>query len=147
MLNKRRFTEQIDWLSKYFMVEISWEIHGEELWRRFEDRDQEVWDKAVEQMPENWKPTFAEKFPCENTFIQFYEMNLPDKEPVDFPSMDDLERQAKEGKHKHYLRLIKGLLAGKIRIDDPRVLRCLKEQGKHPTYKRFDPKRRIFEKI
>ena len=69
------------------------------------------------------------------------------REETGFPSMEDLEKQAKEGKHKRYLRLINGLLDGKIRMDDPRVLRCLKEQVKHFRYKRYDPERRIFEKI
>lgn len=140
MLNEQRFREQMNFLSTLFMRELPVELLNE-YWREFHQREQQIWDKTIEQATRE-----ETRFPMISVLRQYYEMNMPGRPDPEFPTDEDLEKAAKTGKHKYYLGLIRGLYEGRIQIDDPRVLRCLKKQGSNPAFKRFDPKRRIFEK-
>jgi hypothetical protein len=141
MLDKRRFQEQMQLLSTHFMREISVELL-DEYWKQFSEKDQKIWDKTVDDVMRE-----AQRFPVIATFRYYYEVNTPPKQSMEFPGMEDLDKQAKTAKAKYYLELIHGLLEEKIKVDDPRVQKCLDEQGGNKVFKCFDPQRRIFKKF
>jgi len=141
MLNQVRFKQQMELLALHHMREFPRELL-DEYWKEFKNKEQTIWDKAFDQLfkTEEWFPKIA-------TLQYYYEMNLPGKPDLEYPSREDLEKRAREEKHKKYLFLIDGLREGEIKMDDPRILACLKEQGERPTFGGFNPERRIFEKI
>lgn len=140
MLDKRRFQEQMQLLSTYFMRELGVGLL-DIYWTHFKDKEQEPWDRAVDEAFREGK-----KFPVIAALQNYYGMSTSPKEDTDFPRMKALEKAAKTRKHKYYLKLIYDLLNGKIKIDDPRVQKCLDEQGEERVFERFDPERRCFKK-
>ncbi len=121
MLNKRRFQEQVSLLSTHFMREIDRDLL-EEYWKRLKGIDQEIWDRAVDDILMKER-----KFPVISVFKYYVDMNTPTEEAKDWPDMGDLRKCAKEGRHKWYIKLIEDLIDGKTDKNDIRYRKVLKE--------------------
>ena len=142
MLNKQRFKEQINLMSTHYLRRVPPELMRE-YWTRFKEKEQKPWDKAIDDVLQR-----EERFPVIALLQSYYEANLSQKEETLWPTRQDLKRQAKAEKHKHYLKLIRGFLDedSDIDIEDPRVQKCLDEQGDERIFLSYDSTRRAFRK-
>lgn len=139
MIGREQFKSQISRLSVLFMREVSRE-HLDELWGIFKIKDFEIFEKSVSDIIRN-----EDKFPSPSVLQAYYDINLPPKEePLD---REDLKKAAKTQKHKEYVNLIFDLIDRKISIEDPRVQKCLYEQGDKRTFSHYDKEKKCFVKM